>query len=65
MTNNKARATKIEKGVYDYRGWRITDKRVFGEGTTGWNVAHLYTDQVFDGHFLSLRDAKDWIDEIL
>jgi hypothetical protein len=64
MTNNKARATKIEKGVYDYRGWRITSRRITSDRPR-WLVEHLYTDQFFRGHFISLRDAKDWIDEIL
>ena len=61
MTNKKQTATKIQKGVYDYKGWRITDNK----GTKGWNALDLYTGAFFDGHFVTLKDAKNQIDKII
>jgi len=59
MTNKKQTATKIQKGYYDYKGWRITDHK----GTKGWSALDLYTGTSFEG-FLTFRDAKNQIDEI-
>ncbi len=60
MTNKKQTATKIQKGYYDYKGWRITDHK----GTKGWSAVDFSTGASFEG-FLTFRDAKNQIDKII
>ena len=69
MINKKETATRIERGLYIYKGWKITSRRVHGEGDYhrhGWLCVDIENPEeiFFDGTFHSLADAKDWIDEI-
>lgn len=63
MKNKKHTAKQEEHGVYQYRGWRITSRRITSD-RAGWNATHITNeDWWFDGHFIRVKDAKDWIDE--
>ena len=61
----KNRATKIAAGEYSYLGFHIFNQNIFGEGGNEWIArSEIVEDWVFDGTFINLRSAKEWVEEM-
>ena len=60
MTNQKQTTKKIDKGVYDYKGYRISARKV---SCKSWDVVKFKSRIFFDLVFPTLKDAKRWIDK--
>ena len=59
----KQTAKKIDKGVYDYKGHRISARKVSCKSWDGWDVVEFKSRIFFDLVFPTLKDAKRWIDK--
>jgi hypothetical protein len=61
----KKTATKIAAGEYSYLGFYIFNQSVFGEGGNEWIArSEIIEDWVFDGTFINLKSAKEWVEEM-
>jgi len=54
-------ATRIQPGVYHYRGYEIEDMKRHNEGLEFWNIRHLDEESAHDAES-TLRQSKAIID---